>query len=103
MSCRISACQPAVWSLFAFACLVARTPALRAEEKISFENQIRPIFKAYCLDCHGGGEKLRGSLDLRLRRFAAKGGESGPAFIPGDPASSLLVERMKSGEMPPTE
>src|SRR5262249_25514132 len=29
------------------------------------------------------------------------GGKSGPAIIPGDSAKSLLVQRLKAGEMPP--
>jgi mono/diheme cytochrome c family protein len=103
MSCRTWISHTAMRSFVAIACLAVGTPAVCADDKISFENQIRPIFKAYCLDCHGSGEKLKGKLDLRLRRFAAEGGESGPAFVAGDPAASLLVERMKSGEMPPTE
>jgi hypothetical protein len=83
-----------------FACLAAR--AFGAEDA-TFERQVRPIFKAYCLDCHGGGEKLEGNLDLRLARFVAKGGDSGPAIAAGDAAGSLLVQRLRAGEMPPTE
>ena len=74
-----------------------------ADAPPSFEHQVRPIFKTYCLDCHGGGEELQGGLDLRLKRFAVQGGESGPAVVPGDVAASLLLSRMQSGEMPPTE
>jgi hypothetical protein len=74
-----------------------------AGDELSFEQHIRPVLKAYCLDCHDGGEKSEGKLDLRLTRFAVKGGESGPALVPGHPADSLLIERMKAGEMPPTE
>src|SRR5436305_11558095 len=29
-------------------------------EKLTFETTVRPILKAYCLDCHGGTEKLSG-------------------------------------------
>jgi len=79
------------------------TAPLRAAEAPTFERDVRPILKTYCLDCHGGGEKLEGNLDLRLRRFAVKGGDGGPAIVPGDAAASLLVERLKAGEMPPTE
>lgn len=68
-----------------------------------FETDVRPIFKAYCLDCHGAGEKMPGGLDLRLKRFAEAGGKSGPGFDPKQPGKSLLIERMKSGEMPPGE
>src|SRR6516165_1019029 len=76
---------------------------VRAAEAPTFERDVRPIFKTYCLDCHGGGEKLEGNLDLRLQRFAVKGGDGGPAIVPGNAAASLLVERLKAGEMPPTE
>src|SRR4051794_32099258 len=78
-------------------------PVATAAENVSFEQHIRPIFKTYCLDCHGGGETVKGKLDLRLRRFAVKGGEKGPAIVPGDAAKSLLLARLKTGEMPPTE
>src|SRR6185437_3214601 len=81
----------------------APRPAIVAGEKITFEQHVRPILKVYCLDCHGGGEKLKGKLDLRLRRFAVHGGKSGPALVPGDAANSLLLARLKAGEMPPGE
>lgn len=81
---------------------VMRTETGSADE-LTFERNIRPIFKAYCLDCHGGGEKLEGNLDLRLRRGIAKGGDSGPAITIDKPIESLLLARLKSGEMPPTE
>src|SRR5262245_23029170 len=61
----------------------------------TFERDVRPILKTYCLDCHGGGETLSGNLDLRLARFAKKGGDSGPAIVAGDAAGSLIVERIK--------
>lgn len=70
---------------------------------LSFETDVRPILKAYCLDCHGGAEKLSGGLDLRLRRFIVAGGENGTAIKSGEPAESLLIQRMRSGEMPPGE
>src|SRR6266446_3309434 len=75
----------------------------RGSENATFEQTARPVFKAYCFDCHGAGEKLKGNLDLRLRRGAVKGGRSGPALIPGNPAKSYVLERMKAGEMPPGE
>ncbi len=77
--------------------------AVHAADAPTFERDVRQIFKTYCLDCHGGGEKLAGNLDLRLKRFAAKGGDSGPAIVAGNAAGSLLIERMKAGEMPPSE
>ena len=76
---------------------------LDAGESLTFEKDVRPIFKAYCLDCHGGGEAVKGHLDLRLKRFVQRGGDSGPAIVAGRPEESLLIERLKNGEMPPGE
>lgn len=70
---------------------------------LTFEQDIRPIFRAHCLDCHGAEETLQGGLDLRQARFAIKGGESGSAVTAGDPAASNLLTRVRSGEMPPGE
>ncbi|HSH94434.1 MAG TPA: PSD1 and planctomycete cytochrome C domain-containing protein, partial [Roseimicrobium sp.] len=59
--------------------------------------------KAHCFHCHGEGEKLKGDLDVRLAHFLTKGGESGPALIPGKPEKSLLVQQVQSDEMPKGE
>jgi len=71
-----------------------------AGEPVTFEQHVRPILKVYCLDCHGAGEKMPANLDLRLKRFILAGGKHGTAIVPGDPAKSLLLRRIKSGEMP---
>jgi mono/diheme cytochrome c family protein len=67
----------------------------------TFETHIRPLFKVHCFDCHGEGEKLRGGLDLRVRRLAAKGGDSGPALVAGKAEESVLYRRIRDQEMPP--
>lgn len=68
---------------------------------LSFEHQIRPLLKVHCLHCHGEAGEKEGGLDLRLKRLLLAGGESGPAIVPGDAASSRLWQRVQSGEMPP--
>ena len=86
-------------------CLVT---SLSAEEtivpkaEISYEKQIRPILQAACFHCHGEEAEVDGGLDLRLRRFMVQGGDSGPAVIPGKPDESYLLDRISSGEMPPS-
>jgi hypothetical protein len=77
----------------------------RADDGVApkFESQVRPILKAYCLDCHGGGAELKGKLDLRLARTARRGGKHGPALVPGKPDESVILDRIRDGEMPPGE
>src|SRR5581483_3105031 len=72
-----------------------------ASGDVILEKHVRPLLKAHCFECHGEGKKLRGSLDVRLRRTMVEGGDSGPAIVPHQPGKSLLLERVKSQEMPP--
>lgn len=74
--------------------------AARSDE-LTFEKDVRPIFRAHCFDCHGATEEKEGGLDLRQVRLLVKGGESGSALVKGDSGKSLLVERIVAGEMPP--
>ena len=89
------------WVAAAVLAVGSSCPAL-AEEAPSFEKDVRPILRAYCLDCHGG-EATKGKLDLRLKRFAEAGGTSGPALTAGDADGSYLLARIQDGEMPPGE
>lgn len=82
------------------ACLCAQEQRSQAEA-ITFEENVRPVLKAHCFHCHGESDELAGGLDLRLRRLIAAGGDSGPAVVPGRPEESLLLRRLRAGEMPP--
>lgn len=91
-------------SAISLALILSSTPVvsvLAADPAISFERDVRPILKANCFHCHGGEGEAKGNLDLRLRRFIAKGGDQGAAIEPGQRADSLLFERVSKGEMPP--
>ncbi|MBX9628003.1 MAG: PSD1 and planctomycete cytochrome C domain-containing protein [Gemmataceae bacterium] len=70
-----------------------------------FEKDVRPLLAARCGSCHGE-KKQKGHLRLDLRADALKGGEGGPAIVPGKPDQSPLLRRVASrddGEMmPPT-
>lgn len=90
--------------LFALLVFVCRVPCATASEQgVTFEKDIRPIFKAYCFHCHGEEKELSGALDLRLQRLILKGGESGETIVSGKHAESLLYQYVESGEMPPDE
>ena len=79
------------------------SPSLIAADKaaVTFEKHVRPILKAHCFHCHGEAGEKEAGLDVRLRRFLVKGGDSGPALKPGDAAKSLILKRLHTGEMPP--
>lgn len=81
----------------------ASGPAHDTPHVVTFEDQVRPILKAHCFDCHGEGDAFRGGLDLRLVRSIVRGGDSGPAVVPGEPEHSRILERVASGEMPPRD
>ena len=65
-----------------------------------FEKDILPLLEAKCAKCHTGAE-AQGGLDIRARASLAKGGKSGAAFVSGEPERSLLIFRIRSGQMPP--
>jgi mono/diheme cytochrome c family protein len=58
---------------------------------VDFERDIRPIFKASCLKCHGA-EKPKGQFRLDLRAAAFRGGAGGKAILPGKGRESLLYK-----------
>jgi len=75
-------------------------PVRAADE---FEKTIRPLLVEKCLSCHGE-KKAKGGLRLDSRAAMLKGGDSGPAVVPGKPSDSLLIRAIGyTGElkMPP--
>lgn len=79
--------------------------ALREGERESVrkpvrERDVQAILSAKCWVCHGRREQKAG-LDLRTLAAMQRGGKSGPAVIGGDPAGSLMVQRITRQEMPP--
>src|SRR5215210_532773 len=86
-------------SLLIVASSLAAGSALAADSKISpsdlqfFENKIRPILVDNCYKCHSqGAEKIKGGLLLDTRDGALKGGNTGPAVIPGNVEKSLIIQ-----------
>ena len=81
--------------------LLVASAGLRAADEPNYETQIRPILKEHCTHCHGEEEKLKGGIDLRLRRFMDGKTEDGdPVLTPGKPELSALFTLTRDGEMP---
>ncbi|MCB1227809.1 MAG: DUF1549 domain-containing protein, partial [Verrucomicrobiales bacterium] len=78
----------------------------RAEDAAFFESRIRPVLVEQCYECHSvESGKAKGGLQVDNRASLRRGGESGPAVVPGKPAESLLLSAMLHADpdlaMPP--
>lgn len=60
-----------------------------------FREVVQPVLAGRCLECHGGGERVRGGLRLTSRAALVRGGDSGPALDERDPAGSLLLRMIR--------
>src|SRR5438874_9773996 len=61
-----------------------------ASHQINFSKEIKPLFEASCIKCHGRGRD-KGGLRIDTRETLLKGGDSGLAVVPGKSAESLLI------------
>lgn len=80
----------------------AQTPDAKALE--FFENRIRPVLADHCYACHSVKGKQKGGLHLDSKAAMLKGGESGPALVPGKPGDSLILKALRHEsdlKMPP--
>lgn len=65
-----------------------------AEERVSFNAQIRPILNKNCVSCHGG-IKQSGGFGLVFAENALRETESGKiGIVPGSPAKSEMYQRL---------
>ena len=96
-------------ALFAFALAGSVSSAAADTKGIAFfEKEVRPVLVKYCYECHSAdSEKLRGELYLDSKPGWQRGGDSGPALVPGKPNESLIIEAIryqrKDIEMPPKQ
>ena len=84
--------------------LLSASPLL-GEDTAFFESKIRPILVERCYECHSADKKQKANLLLDTKEGPLKGGDTGPAVVPGDPAKSLLIQAVKWSDddlqMPP--
>jgi hypothetical protein len=93
--------------LLCLATATAGDGGVAAADEAFFELKIRPVLAGTCQRCHGS-EKTRGGLRVDSRAALLKGGDSGPAVIPGDPGRSRLVRAVRHAgdaapRMPPDQ
>jgi hypothetical protein len=70
-----------------------------------FESKIRPVLVEQCYRCHSTqAGKSKGGLTLDTRETTRRGGNTGPAVVPGKPEQSLLLAAIRHDgdlKMPP--
>ena len=86
--------------------LLTTALASAAEDTAFFENKIRPVLVEHCYSCHSPeAKKIKGGLLLDTREASRRGGDTGPAVVPGDASKSLLLKAIRYAdpdlEMPP--
>ena len=91
------------WGMSLIVSLTALRPVPAAEADLKkaefFEKRIRPLLISRCYDCHSEGSVESG---LRVDSLAEliRGGERGPALVPGKPKESLLISAVQhSGQL----
>ncbi|HEX4132736.1 MAG TPA: c-type cytochrome domain-containing protein [Pirellulales bacterium] len=103
----------AIWLCFGLLAIPARLNAEEAKtggdkpapKKITYADDVQPIFREHCYTCHNQDEA---KSDLALHSYGAvmKGGAGGEVVIPGDLDSSRLwhlVSHQESPKMPPEQ
>ncbi len=92
-----------IFSFFGEVCIAEAAKKTKTNSQDEFfEKQVRPLLIAECGKCHGA-KKQWADLRTDTREAMIKGGESGPAVVPGKPEESLLISaiRREDFEMPP--
>ena len=97
-----------IWCVAAIGFVSLSGQLSRGQERLTrdqqrfFESKIRPVLVEHCYECHSAkSDEVGGKLLLDTREGIRAGGESGPAIEAGKPEASLLLQRIKAGEMPP--
>ncbi len=84
------------------ALMMLMVPPLAAEESV-FRSIIQPVLQKDCEGCHGPAQALS-KLDLSSREGLLRGGQRGPALVPGKAEASLLYRAIAADgdlKMPP--
>jgi chromosome segregation ATPase len=82
---------------------LALTVAAQAQQKVTFDDHIAPVFTNACNNCHNPDKKKAG-LDLTTYAATLQGSENGKILNPGNAEASLLwkcVKQIEEPKMPP--
>ncbi len=77
--------------------MLTSSPGLRAQEQVSEADALAALKR--CSQCHGPSLQMS-KLDLSTREGMLKGGEKGPAVVPGNAEASPLYRRVAGLQTP---
>lgn len=78
---------------------IAAALSAQGADKVTYDDQVLPIFRNACLNCHNPDKKKAG-LDLSTYQGALQGSENGKVLQSGNPGGSLLLKCVKGTEDP---
>ena len=81
-----------------FLLCAAETSFAQESAEAFFEKRVRPVLIGHCLDCHSM-DLAESELQLDSLAGLLKGGQRGPAIVPGKPEESLLIRAVRHGEL----
>lgn len=73
--------------------LGALTCSVWAAEPVDFNRQVKPIFEANCISCHGE-ERPKGRFRMTTLEGTLEGGDNAVGMVPGDAAKSPVYTTM---------
>lgn len=74
----------------------AGAAGLTPADREFFDQKVRPILTERCYSCHSESKgKVKAGLQLDWREGWQKGGDTGPALVPGEPEKSLLIKAVR--------
>ena len=82
--------------------IAAGSQSEKPAENVITQHDVLPITLLRCTACHGA-RLQQGGVDLRTPAAMRRGGDSGPALIPGDPDASPMIQRIESESCPPRD
>ncbi len=68
----------------------SKLPPASTKTGVTYATDIKPIFDASCIKCHGT-QKPKAKLSLNSLEGILKGGEDGKVIEPGNSAKSMIV------------
>ena len=77
-------------------CVLLLAAMARAAEPVDYVRDVKPLLEARCNACHGADDQQSG-LRLDAAVLARRGGDRGPAIVPGKAGESLLVQVLAGG------